>query len=354
MRNKFGRGLLIYSLVLLLLGGVGLGVLWNYLRAYEDSRSQYVVEDFIGTLTAQDVVDGAQALLEQVDPNVQSLDAAAAVIRAACEEPFRAVKDPTLSTENLLRYRIRSGKREIGSFTLMVTDRGAFGLPQWTVTKSTFDLSELIGPPVSLTVDQRAQVCLEGKPLPERYITQREIPYALFDGLENTEIFPQQVTYTVEHYLGEIQWQVLDEDGQDVTGQDYESVFLKDNCGEDTELEEFLNTFVKRYIAFSGSTKSTARGNLASLRKLIVSDSALYTRLASALDGLSFGQSVRDNLADIRFNHRLRLEENLYFCDITYLVDTTGKKGVVQTTNNVKLLVCRRGGSLKVRELCSY
>ena len=40
MGRKFVRGCLVYALVVLMLGGVGLAVLWNFLRAYEDSRSQ--------------------------------------------------------------------------------------------------------------------------------------------------------------------------------------------------------------------------------------------------------------------------------------------------------------------------
>ena len=44
----------------------------------------------------------------------------------------------------------------------------------------------------------------------------------------------------------------------------------------------------------------------------------------------------------------------MYFCDITYLVNTTGRKGVVQTTNYMKLLVVREGESLKITELSSY
>ena len=90
------------------------------------------------------------------------------------------------------------------------------------------------------------------------------------------------------------------------------------------------------------------------MRRLIASDSPLYARLASALDGLSFGQSVRDQLTDLQYNHLIKLDEDTYFCDVTYLVDTTGKKGVVQTTNHLKLLLVQEDGGLKVREMSSY
>ena len=356
MKNKFVRGMLIYALVILTLGGIGLAVLWNYLQAYEDSRSLYVVSDFMDSLTVEKVIAGSEDLLSGLDLDIQSRASAEQVIRDACQEDFRAVKDPAASTENTLRYRICCGRQPIGSFTVMITDRGRFGLPHWSVTKTEFDLSYLRGQSVSLTVDARAEVRLEGKQLPERCRTATDIPSDLFAQFADVEGLPTQVTYTVENYLGTIQWQVLDQDGQDVTGQDYEAVFLKDNCPEKEaeHLKQTLETFVKRYIAFSGSTKSSARGNLANLRQMIVSGSPLYTRLASALDGLNFGQSIRDQLTELQYNHLIQLTEDLYFCDVTYLVDTTGKKGVVQTTNNMRLLVTTQDGGWKVQELSSY
>ena len=356
MKNKFLKVMLLYALAVLLLGGMGLGFLWNYLGAYEASRSQYAVEAVMADLTPETVLEGAQGLLDRVDANLQSRDRAEQQILDACQEPFRAVKDPGASGELELHYEIRTGKQKIGSFTLTAQPQGLYGLPKWTLADLDFDLSFLWGEPVTLTVDSRAQVVLEGKALPDTYQTQQDIPYALFAELGEGAAFPTKVTYTLEGYLGTISPRVLDGNGRDVTGEDYETVFLQDNCGEEENqaLRQTLETFVKRYIAFSGSTKASARGNLASLRRSIASGSPLYTRLASALDGLSFGQSTWDQLQEIQYHHLLRLEENLYFCDITYLVNTSGRKGVVQTTNNMKLLVTREGQSLKITELSSY
>lgn len=356
MGRKFARGCLVYALVVLILGGVGLAVLWNFLRAYEDSRSQYAVSAFMDGLTEETVLQGVEAQLREIDPNLQSRASAEQVVRTACAQGFQAVKDSAASTDTVLRYRIRSGKTTLGSFTLTAENKGTFGFPQWSVTNSEYDVSALYGPPVSVTVDSRAQVLSEGTPLPESDITERDIPYALFTELASAYDFPTRVTYTVEGYLGTLSLRVLDRNGRNVTGENYETVFLEDNCDE-TEiplLQQTLENFVKRYIAFSGSTKASARGNLGALRRLIASDSPLYARLASALDGLSFGQSVRDQLTDLQYNHLIRLDEDTYFCDVTYLVDTTGKKGVVQTTNHLKLLLVQEGGSLKVREMSSY
>ena len=43
-----------------------------------------------------------------------------------------------------------------------------------------------------------------------------------------------------------------------------------------------------------------------------------------------------------------------YFADLTYVVDTTGQKGVVQTTNNLKLIISRTDDGLKAADIASY
>ena len=57
---------------------------------------------------------------------------------------------------------------------------------------------------------------------------------------------------------------------------------------------------------------------------------------------------------DTQYNHMLRFGEDHYYCDVTYLVDTTGKKGVVQTTNHMRLILTEINGKLYVEAISSY
>ena len=48
------------------------------------------------------------------------------------------------------------------------------------------------------------------------------------------------------------------------------------------------------------------------------------------------------------------LGNSYYYADTTFLVDTEGQKGIVQTTNNMKLLISRTDGEMKVAAIESY
>ena len=120
------------------------------------------------------------------------------------------------------------------------------------------------------------------------------------------------------------------------------------------ELDDFTAAYVDRYVAFTGSRKNTRNTNYKKLIEYVVIDSDFATRLKDALDGLQFGQSQGDVVVSLVANHQVRLEEGRYLCDITYEVDTTGKKGVVRTTTNAKLIVVQTDDGLKVESMSIY
>ena len=80
----------------------------------------------------------------------------------------------------------------------------------------------------------------------------------------------------------------------------------------------------------------------------------IKSRLYNAIEGLEFGQSQGDKVVSLVANHQVRLEEGRYLCDITYEVDTTGKKGVVRTTTNAKLIVVQSTDGLRVESMNIY
>ena len=70
-KSRFGIGLLIDAWILLMLCGVSLFLLHNYLQAYEESQPKYVLEAYRDSLAVQLPQAGAEALAE-LDPAIQS------------------------------------------------------------------------------------------------------------------------------------------------------------------------------------------------------------------------------------------------------------------------------------------
>lgn len=352
-RTHFLRNLLIYCLVLILAAAGVLFLLVRFLTAYEASRPEHTVERCVSSLTQQDVIDGCDDLLSAVNPALQSRQEAEQVIRNTLEEPFRAAKDAASQDE--IRYSIYSGSQKIGSFHLTSTGTDTFNFERWEAKLDSFDMSGLIGQETSLTVPDNARVLFLGKELSRDFVTQSNIPFDILQEFPQDGL-PQCSTYQVSGYLGEANWQVYTADGSEITGQDYQEILLGENCS-DTEqlaLENRILTFLDQYVAYCGSNKDNSLWRLSNMRESLVPDGLLYQRLASALDGLDYGKSMRDTRQDTKIHCIKKLSEELYFADVTYVVDTTGKEGVVSTTSNLRLILVPSGNTFWVSDMCGY
>lgn len=352
-KTHFLRNLLIYCLVLILFAAGVLFLLARFLTAYEASRPEHAVERFISSLTPQDVIDGCDALLSAVNPALQSRQEAEQIIRSALEEPFHAAKDAASQDE--IRYSIYSGSQKIGSFHLASTGVDKFHFEQWEAKPDSFDLSNLAGQETSLTVPDNARVLFLGKELSRDFVTQSNIPFDILQEFPQDGL-PQCSTYQVSGYLGEASWQVFAPDGSEITGHDYQEILLGETCS-DTEqqaLENRILTFLDQYIAYCGSNKDNSRWRLSILRESLVPDGLLYQRLASALDGLNHGKSIADTRKDTKIHCITKLSEEVYFADVTYVVDTTGKDGVVSTTSNLRMILVPSGSTFLVSDICGY
>lgn len=356
-KHRFTKGMLIYAVVFLLLGTAGLAVLWKYMEAYEQSRPKHTVSAYVDSLTPDVICGGAEAFLSTLDTGVQSREESLQVIRASLTETLKAEKDAPKSDESEQYYHLYCGRQRIGDFRIRIQGEARFGFPQWSVEQTNFDFSHLMGQPLSVTVPDGFAVTANENRLNSDYITEKGIHYPCFEEFYESYDLPTMVTYTLTGYLGEAELSVQDPNGTAIpleTLQDDPFPARNYTDDEQEQITALLEDFLTRYIRFSGSSKTTARGNLSSLNKLLVPNGALAKRLASALDGLQFGQSILDKLVETEVHHILRFGEDHYFCDVTYLVDTTGKKGVVQTTNHMRLILTEISGKLYVEAISSY
>ena len=76
--------------------------------------------------------------------------------------------------------------------------------------------------------------------------------------------------------------------------------------------------------------------------------------MSMALDGLGWAQSNGNTLVSINYHHFTNAGDGKYICDVTYEVDTSGREGIVRTTNNVRFVIVDLSGELRVEMLTSY
>ena len=349
---------LIYGFVLLLAVAVGLSFFWNFIDAYEQSRPINPVKAYMAELSYDTVRPYAEELIDEIDPNLQSRDACEAMIRQVMSETITYSKLASESDDAKRVFVLRSGLAVIGRMTIVAGEPDRYGFSRWEVSHDEFDFSYLIGQPETVIVPEEYQVVVNGNVLDESYITETDLEYPLLgDYYKRFPNLPRLVKYEMGACLGEISYEILDAQGNPAQmPEDGNMDVLLHNCdrNEMQALDGFIAPFLDSYIAYTGSAEHNVYGAYANLSKHLVPGSDLQERLLGALAGLIWAQSMGDNITSIDVHHYVRLDDTHYLCDITYLVNTIGGNGVVETVNNVRIVITETAKGLKAEALTIY
>lgn len=357
-KHGFLIGMIVYALVVLAAAWFGLRYFWNYIEAYELSRPEHALDSYIAQLDKEHICDLSQEVIDRVDHHIQS--------EAECREylssqlgEVRYSKNLVDSTEDCVVYTLRSGANVIGRIQLVPERTDEYSFTYWTVTGESFDLSYLLGnAQIEITVPEDFRVSVNGAELGEAYVTEQDVPYDAFEEFYGEYELPSMTTYRAGPFLGEYTFEVTDSQGSTVVIDETTDCaqFVVNNCAEDTveDLDKFVDVFVRKLVAFTGSSRNAASQNYRSLAQHIMDASALMRRMESAIDTLQFSHNSSDIIAEITVNHYYQIEEGKYLCDVTYLVDTTGTEGVTRTVNNIKIIVVDSFGTLKALAMTSY
>ena len=353
----FFLGMFVYALLLLGAGYFGLRYLWQFIEAYEASRPANTLNAYMDNITVDHACDGAQALIDSIDRNLQSVEECREVIKASISEEITCAKKSAECTDTKLVYVLRSGKQVFGEMVMTAGAPDEFGFTRWEVTEESFDFSFLIGQSASVTVPNSLQVYVGDYCLDSAYIIEEGIQYEEIADYYESYDLPYQVTYEAGPILGDIRFDVKDCEGADVTvdaNTDMKQYFQ--NCTEEeiADLDGFIEKFVGRYVTFTGSANRNRQDNYAKLLECVVPGTDLAKRLNDAIEGLHFAQSRKDVVVSISIHYLVRLEDGRYLCNFTYEVDTTGTKGVVRTSTNMQMIVVDSDGTLKTDSMSIY
>ena len=357
VRHPLLLGMVLYAVVILAAAAFGLRWLWNYMEAYENTRPEHTITAYMEQLTDAHICESAAELVDSIDHNLQSREECLEKIGDVLSGGITYAKKTSASTDTTTVYVLRCGSRVIGSVEMSVVEVDDYGFSHWAVTGESFDFSFLIGKGAAVTVPEEFTVTFNGTVLDERYITEQGILYENLEDFYDFYALPTIVTYEVPAILGEGELTVTDREGDpvEITADTDYNVFLS-NCSDEEigELDPFVDAFLTRYVAFTGSAFKSSETNYKKLVEYVLKDSDLHTRMQLALDGLAWAQSWGDKLVSVTVNQYIGIGDGRYICDATYLVDTTGKEGVVQTTNNARFVIVETESGYKVERLISY
>lgn len=345
---RFVMGMVLYALAFALVTAVGLRFFWSYLSAYETSRPKNTMEEYIASFDEEHIKRVSADFVATLDHNIQTEEDSYAVIASAMEGKLSYAKLSAESSEDKTVYILMLDGEKLGRVELTKQDDPVFGFSPWSVSDEELDFTWLLSSK-EITVPDSWTVSCSGNILDVSYLSGEKIPYEVLEGFYDEGFsLPYMVTYKIDSFVGDVEFETEDENGQSVELSGDGNVGLNDNCteSEKTEINALVQNFIQGYVHFM--SKRDGFNNYSALMEYVVQGSELDSRLYQAIEGQFYASSNGDEIVSITLNNSINLGNGNYFADVTFIVDTTGQKGVVQTTNNSKFILSRTDSGLKV------
>lgn len=349
--------LVLYAAAFLYFTDKGLTWFWGYMDAYEQTRPHIALNAYEEKLTAEYVVNASQALIDQIDHNVQSKESCRQVLLDALKDKLICAKKVKESTEDKHVYAVMCGSKAIGTMEMERCGEPVMDFVPWVVTKDSFDLSYLITDSVSVTVPSTFSVYVNGNLLSSSYITVDNIHYEQLEEYYDTYSLPHKVTYEAGPFLGPSEMTIKDPMGNTVSMDALEDMSQYiDNCSDDevAALDTIANGFIRSYVAFTSRTGGDNSKNYWDLTKYMVPNGELSKRMHAALDGLYWISDRGAKLTELNIHHYVSVGDGRYLCDLTYIVDTQNYAGSIQTTSNLKVFFVETEQGLRAESMLSY
>lgn len=353
--KRFRRGLALYTLILMMLILAGLVLFYFYISAYEYTRPESSLQRYIDALDEEESLARVQEFVSTLQHSAQPAEESAAFLQEALSDVSYA-KKVSECTEDTLVYMLKSGDVVFGKVTLTAAEEKRFGFVPWEVSGEELNL-EAFCRETEVTVPSGYRVLCGGDPLGPDDIKEENVHYELLEEFYGDYDMPTMLTYSSGVTLGEVEMQVFDGEDRELRPEELTEDYFTDNCTpeEKAEIEDFARVYIERYVTYLSGANQAHTPNLYAVVALTVRDSDLYSRLYQALGGMGFASSRGDYIQSITVNHTMRLGNDRYLLDATYLVDTYGQHGAeTTTTNNAKILLLRTGDGLRAFAQSNY
>lgn len=383
--KKKRRGSFFGALVfIILLGGIlllaGVRIMQDVLTAYESSRPEHYMDSYMESFDRDHVTAISKTIKYDYDENIMGTERYEELYINSF--PYNALftykRNGALCSGNRQGYYVLANGERIG--TVVIEQEPMSGVKSsdwalkfvseklasvlgcsyggWSVQKEDFYFQSPDAAPIQVTVPETWSVVCNGYTLDEKYLSGEPQQIETFKDYYADFGLPMLVTYKVDSYLGDLQIEIRNAEGETVTLSEdpevNEQMFVKGFFQNDNEeIRNFTSRFLERYIVYTSNANQNRYGNLENLRMMIVKGSDLDDRMVEALEGQYFARTRNCIITDIKFNAIIK-DEEFWVCDFTYSLDTTGNAGVVSTTHNAKINIVDDNGSMKVNRFISY
>ena len=361
-KKSFAYVMLFYAVIFMCILTIGLIMLWRFIEAYEKTRPSTAMRAYMEDFSEERVYYLVYDFLGTFDNNIQSREEIFDGYVKPYLSDIKYSKNAAESTETKAVYNLLSAQRSIGKVTLEQNEKEEIGFRFWDVTNEEMDFSFIREDnSKSITVPEEFTVECNGYTLGGQYVTDRMKDYKDVEFLTEYGFeFPYMLTYTVNNYLGDVEFRIYDENGTEYPlDSNFENIVVNEiinNCTQDEKdrLATFLNEYCKYYVGFMGSHRDLIYTNYGKLKPYLLEGSDLEVRMHSALEGMVWSNNKANELQSVEINYCIKLENGDYLCDVTYFVNTLGNNGYVVTENNARITVVWLNSGLYAKEMLSY
>lgn len=357
--HKFLKMTLSYALYFMIFIGIIMLVLWLYLSQFERSQVNFIIQNNVDNISLKQIKKDAKDVLESVNSKFQTKEQAEKALYDLIHKETSCTKDTVNSKADYVIYNLQADGIPYGTISLQKEEKKTLlGFEKWDVAEKNIDYSKLIlDEVISIPSDWTAYI--QDKQLDAEYITNYEKHYSMLEGFYGSSVYlplPYLLEYHIGNTVGHLPITVKDSAGNSYAYKDVnEEMYLaKADEGTTNSIQEFMYGFLPGYVQCLSNANHNAYGNYYALTPYLLSGSNLDVRLYNAIEGQAWANSGGDVIVDIQFNNCLSLQNGLYLSDVTYVVETYGLNGAVQSSQNAKVLLVQSETGYLVADLETY
>lgn len=355
--------LLIFGLALSAVAVLWLGRVSDYAEQYELSRPSHTIDAYMEALNRDRWSPGIAETVAGLPHETQSDEEIKAFIQDRLSAGMTAVRHGSSSDAGSISYSIRCRGKEIGVVTLQENPNYPskvdfaqmpwplvkkflpgileWGLKPWQVAGEKFTFDGIYNT-VEVVVPENYEVWVNGVKLDESYITERGIPYDVYEKYyQYWDYLPKKVRYYFDHAIGEAKVEIRNAAGEPVTiDPNKGDIQFTEPVSAEVfqEYNDFCVPFMTAYLRYTAGVGGTEQVRLQELKQYLLPGADMESRMIDALDGLSWGHTDSVSVDSVTLNSVLPLTDGFTACDITG-VTTTVAHGRGEETKTISMVV---------------
>lgn len=357
--------LTVYILAVLLVAYKVLERVWVLAEEYENSRPVPVIEEYVANLS-ENLESSLGATIAAMEHPMQTDEECIAVAMEMLNSGITYKRQGSTNEGRSVTYSLNCANGTFGKVEmhkdpsklpedLITFDKLAWfteeELTPWTIGEAEFFFEGLYSS-ITVTAPKSYTVMINGHQLGPEYIIEDNIHYNVLEQYyKDYSGLPVKATYYFDKLIGNMEPEILDEDGNPVTidSQQDDSQFVK-SCSDSeiSRLKSFNENFLTQYVNYTtGVYKNQVEFGYGKLKPYIKNGSDIDQRMIAAQDGIYYAHSPA-TITGAWLTDAIKLTEGVYLCNVGYSAGSQTPRGYEEETIEMKLIIEDRNGDLRV------